>query len=1436
MKAGGPMGWARRRSKATYGAVVTLTAMLAGGTVVMPAAAQSASTALPEAAVTAAAEQGEAPSEDLAKAAAKQSGRPVEATNLRDERRDVFANADGSFTAREYTQPVRAQQGDRWVPVDDTLVKKSDGTWVPKAATVDLVFSDGGQGPFARMSRVGREYALTWPGGALSKPVVEGNTARYAEVLPGVDLTVRAGTEGFSHYFVVKTAEAAANPQLDTLELGLSTKGLTASETPDGGLEVVDSAVGGAVFESAGAAMWESSTEGGTAAARTARAVTPAKPALDAADGGRKAVVGIDVAKGKLSLKPDLKLLRGKSTNYPVVIDPTPRTTSRTAWTSVMSGMPSEQDWAYADDAGVGRCPSDQTPASCSGIGVRRGLFSFPMSFYKGKQILSSTFSARLVKNYWNDNKAEPIDLYRIGGQNYTVTSSSDWNSTSGSWTNYLLTVDRAITPTSCGSQANLHFSNGGLLTDTKAAAAGGWTAMSLGLRAKDESAYAGWKRICGNAYLSITYNTPPLQVSNATMTSDPGGKCVTDATKAPWVDGLPMLRAEARDPDHTSTSSDPVKMQFQVFYRDAKNVETSYFAETGYKSPNTGTLFSHQVTSPEAKTGVGMYYPAASPSPMVYQRTTPDAGPNTANIPFDAKGRKILVGDWNADGIDTLGTYDATSRTFELWNDNSFTNPTRITYGITGDIPVVGDWNGDGRDTVGVWRPSNHYFYLNNETSNNVTDISFVYGAGGMTPIVGDWNGDGVDTIGMYYPTNITFYIRNYNSAGGNSYEMRYGSPGDQPVIGDWNGDKTDSIGVWRESNHYYYLNNEHANNVADISFVYGADGMVALSGTWMPGIPTNTTISWQARAYDGEAWGPWSSANGAGRCVVRRDATVPSKPVVTAAHYAANGVWHDGIGTEDTFTFAAVDGDVTGYRYTIDDVVYPPKATTAGAPVQVKWTPTWSGRHYVEVEAYDGAGKTSALASYSFRVANGRVAQWDLADPAGTTSPLDAAGDIAAVPGTGVTFGTEGRGGKSDPVAHFDGTPEAYISAADPTPDAADKAIVDTQSSFSVSAWVKSADLTKDMAVVSQDGTDEAGFELGYNSAKNSWSFATPDADGEATTRWAALVPAGSDALNKWVHLTGVFDAKAVGGPQLRLYVDDGDPATPTATATAARTTTWAAQNAFQIGRSLSKGQYGKNLNGDVSQVRVYNRPVTTDEITAFQTVRPVRKGYWSFEQPDYTDAVPNVQSTGQPLMLRGAPTVYRRVDRYDPKFALSGVAHVELNGTDEWAETTAPVVGGDKSFTLSARVRLTNVTSTTSQTVLSLPGQNTDRLVVRYDGIKQRWQVVMTAGDSTTANKVELRDENTLPIADGNGSHVAVVYDAVVRELRLYVDGGEPVSTRIEDNSYWAATGGLQVGRAKSGQYLSGAVDEVRVYDGALDRTVISMVSDITPESAL
>ncbi|MFD6974540.1 hypothetical protein [Streptomyces sp. NPDC059949] len=190
-------------------------------------------------------------SEAEALAAARRTGKQVEVLGLRTERREILAAPDGTFTAREYTEPVHAVQGGKWVDVDKSLVKRPDGSITPKATTVSLTFSGGEAGkPFVTMRRGTHEMSLSWPHGKLTAPVVDGDTATYADALPGVDLKVRAEADGFGHLLVVKTKEAAADPRLQRLDMGLKTKGLTYKKDATGALTAEDSTVGGTVFQS----------------------------------------------------------------------------------------------------------------------------------------------------------------------------------------------------------------------------------------------------------------------------------------------------------------------------------------------------------------------------------------------------------------------------------------------------------------------------------------------------------------------------------------------------------------------------------------------------------------------------------------------------------------------------------------------------------------------------------------------------------------------------------------------------------------------------------------------------------------------------------------------------------------------------------------------------------------------------------------------------------------------------------------------------------------------------------------------------------------------------------------------------------------------------------------------------------------------------------
>ncbi|MFE3493261.1 LamG domain-containing protein [Streptomyces sp. NPDC059175] len=1200
-------------------AVVTASAVIAAGAAKGPSHAQ-----LPEsrtAATASPAEEGPAATETEARAVARKSGERVEVAGLRTERREVFAEPDGTFTAREYTDPVRTVRGGKWVPIDPTLVKRADGTVVPKATTVGLSFSSGEAGkPFVTLQRAGRELSLTWPYGKLADPVVEGNSATYTDALPGVDLTVRAEADGFGHLLVVKTPEAAANPNLARIDLGLKTEGLTIKEEASGALRAEDAAVGGTVFEAGKPVMWDSAAveeqsanpTGAKAAARALTvsagdAPTPApasEPALAGpGGGGRTAPLGIEVGKGKLTLVPDRAMLTSNDTVFPVVIDPIQRTTSRTAWTAVMSGKPTTAEWKYSDSAGVGRCPTDYNPVSCNGVGVRRVLFTMPMSFYKNKQILSSTFSARVAHIYSAKPTAEPIRLYRIGGANYSINSSSNWSNTSGHWDARLETVDKAISPTSCSSQANLHFESGatGALTNqVRSAANGGWSSMTLGLRADDESRFAEWKRICGNAYLSVSYNTLPLPIQAGWMSQNPGGACKTGSSR-PYSEVPPVISTEARDPDHGGAQTDKVKVEFKVEWTDGVGKAQSYTTNTSYLSPIAGTKFIHQVKST----------------------------------------------------------------------------------------------------------------------------------------------------------------------------------------------------------------------------------------------IPQNTVVSWSARAYDGDGWGPSSP-----KCEFIYDATLPGRPNVLSEEYPSDTVYHHGVGTYGTFTFtpnpndSIPDTDVVKYRYAFDATASPATtvaATRAGGPASVNWMPTREGLHWLEVVAVDKAENPSTVQRYEFRVSEGKpvTGQWNLADEAGSTEAHDESGVYSATTGGGVTFGVEGPGGKADAAAHFDGTAGAYLDT--------EETVIDSAKGFSVSAWVRPAELTRDMTVISQDGTGEPGFTLGYDSVLKAWSFSIPVTDVDTIGAWKAVSTGVQVVPNQWVLLTGIYDAQKT---ELQLFVNQ------TLKGTAQRPSVWKSYGSLQIGRSTAKTGYQNHFTGDLAEVRVFDRVLPQAQIAELMTVKPERKGYWQLDaatdgvSPETGRMVDGKTVFGPSLNLAGNASIYHQ-DCPDPLLCeqpspLVGAGHLALDGDGDYASTATAPITGASSFTVTARAQLTSLDPEKSQTVLSLPGKNANRFAVRYRAGETggNWELAVAKTDTAGADTATFIDDQALPDTGGSGQHLAVVYDAFANEIRLYVNGQLASSARGVDGTLWGADGGLQVGRSALGdsEFFAGSIDEVRAYNGAADLVKVGLMATLQAEPEL
>jgi len=212
-----------------------------------------------------------------------------------------------------------------------------------------------------------------------------------------------------------------------------------------------------------------------------------------------------------------------------------------------------------------------------------------------------------------------------------------------------------------------------------------------------------------------------------------------------------------------------------------------------------------------------------------LYLKNSNATGFADIQINYGLGGDYPITGDWNGDGIDTIGIYR--NGYFYLRNSNTIGFADIVfSFGMPGDQPVAGDWNNDGIDSIGIYR--NGVFYLRNLNTTGMPELTFALGVPGDVGIAGDWDGDGVDTTGVFRPSNGALYLKSTNATGYADVQINYGQGGDRPVTGDWNNDGTDTIGVYRNGS--FYLRNSNTIGFADIVFALGVPGDMPIAGNW--------------------------------------------------------------------------------------------------------------------------------------------------------------------------------------------------------------------------------------------------------------------------------------------------------------------------------------------------------------------------------------------------------------------------------------------------------------------------------------------------------------------------------------------------------------------------------------------------------------------------
>ncbi|MEV7509155.1 FG-GAP-like repeat-containing protein [Streptomyces sp. NPDC091201] len=499
---------------------------------------------------------------DFALAKAKETGQPYELTSARTENSDTWALPTGKWSVKRHGTTVRVRRAGGWVATDPTLQFAADGKVSPKASAVSIAFSGGGTGPLLTGVRHGRTLSLTWPT-ALPKPTLSANVATYANVLPDVDLQLKAEVEGFSQLLVVKTAAAAKHPDLATLKFKLDTVGLNVSRDATTGLLTAVNPAGEIVFTSPTPVMWDSTTTAGapSAAARpgaagVARSAGVASAATAATSdapsdvfvtpsGAKNAQMPTTVMGGTLEIKPDQALLASPETKYPVYIDPSVAWGERQNWSWVYRTWENNSYWNTKEDVRVGY--ESQTN------GLSRSFFQLDTAAVKGAQVSKATFR---IKETWSWSCVpKPVELWTV----HPISPKTTWKNQPDR-RNRLDTVSAAKGRAECAA-GNLEFN---ATAAAQEAASNGWSSVTVGLYASNEGDEYHWKRFDPKTVtLEIEYNNPP------NTPSDPG--------TSPWV---PCVQGG-------SIGNATVGLHTTVSDRDAGNLNTEFqIFKEGQSSP----------------------------------------------------------------------------------------------------------------------------------------------------------------------------------------------------------------------------------------------------------------------------------------------------------------------------------------------------------------------------------------------------------------------------------------------------------------------------------------------------------------------------------------------------------------------------------------------------------------------------------------------------------------------------------------------------------------------------------------------------------------------------------------------------------------------------------------------------------------------------------
>ncbi|WP_164821530.1 LamG domain-containing protein [Paenibacillus koleovorans] len=539
----------------------------------------------------------------------------------------------------------------------------------------------------------------------------------------------------------------------------------------------------------------------------------------------------------------------------------------------------------------------------------------------------------------------------------------------------------------------------------------------------------------------------------------------------------------------------------------------------------------------------------------------------------------------------------------------------------------------------------------------------------------------------------------------------------------------------------------------------------------------PNATSSNWLARAWTAPDQGTISIR---GR-VLKNDVGGGDGVL---ARITKNGtvIWPTG-GTPQTIAY----NDASGYNTNLDTI-----SVGSGDVIRFEINNGGSGGIVSDATSWmPSIVYTSRISSTS-----GLMLHWKMNESSGTTA-ADASGN--GYTGT-VANGALWASGVVGNAISLDGTND-YVSRADSSSQP-----LDGMSAMTLSAWVNFAQLppTGKYAVVAGKDISGASYRLTVN-ASGSLTFAVATVNNGWYTTGTTATASTRLAANAWYLVSGSYD-----GTVVRIYVNGKLDGTGSSAISGA---IFNSASDFHVGRSSAANiDY---LNGKVDEVRLYNRALLESELLQLYRNEGGVVGEWNLNETSGTVAADKAVAGNNGALIGGPSWTAGK----------SGNA-IQLDGVNNYVTIAdQAALDGMAALTISAWVHLSQMPVTGKYFVPvgkdSAGSSESYRLAISPGGsaslaVKTANNGWYTAGTTASSPAV---------IGTGTWVHLVGTYDGTT--VKIYLNGSlAGTGASAISGVIYNGTSPLRFGYGSSFNiaYTNGTVDEVRIYNRALNATEV------------